>query len=135
MNTTLGHIKCQGCGGKAEVKQAQRRGAHLYTNCGVCGTDQRAGRPIQTRLFFGSAWLDGEPTAPENVGSIEDWEAQKKGEENQSPKPKLDQTEEVVYSVKSTEEKAPKASKTKAIGALILAAVIGGASWAATRKA
>ncbi|MEZ0147777.1 MAG: hypothetical protein AB9Q19_00440 [Candidatus Reddybacter sp.] len=133
MNSTLGHISCTGCGGKAEVKQAKRRGAHLYTNCETCGIDQRSGRPVQTRLFYGSIWLNGPPPSPENVGSLEDYEHENKSEENQEPRPNVDPVEKRVYSVKTEEESRPKSNK-KTIGALILAAVIGGASWAATKQ-
>ena len=130
MNTTLGHIDCAECGGRAEVKQAKRRGAHLYSNCEVCGIDQRNGRPIQNRLFYQSVWLDQPPTPPENVDNLEDYEHEKKSVKNQQARPNLDHEEESVCSVKTE----PKKSHKKTIGALILAAVIGGASWAATNQ-
>ena len=130
MNTTLGHIDCKGCGGRAEVKQAKRRGAHLYSNCEACGLDQRNGRHIQNRLFYRSTWLDQPPTPPENVDNLEDYEHEQKSEENQQARPNLDRTEESVCSVKTE----PKKSHKKTMGALILAAVIGGASWAATKQ-
>ena len=132
MNTTLGHIDCHGCGGTAEVKQARRRGAHLYTNCAACGTDQRNGRKVQNRLFYGSSWLEDAPVAPENIDTVEDYERDNKNDKNQGFRPKDDPEEISVCTVKSADEKTPK---TKAIGALILAAIIGGASWAATSKA
>ena len=146
MNTTLGHINCHGCGGTAEVKQARRRGAHLYTNCAACGTDQRNGRKVQNRLFYGSKWLGEIPTAPENIDTEEDYERDNKNDKNQGLRPK-DEPEEIRVCAVKTEPNfeeiegailglgsRSEKSKSKTIGALILATIIGGGSWLATKK-
>lgn len=59
-NEKLGVIDCETCGKECGVYQAKRKGAHLYTRCsGGCGLDQRNGAIVQSRLFFGSRWLEG----------------------------------------------------------------------------
>ena len=67
-NEVLGKIDCETCDGSADVMQARRKGAHLYTRCGSCGLDQRTGAAVQNRLFYRSIWIDRPPPIPVNAG-------------------------------------------------------------------
>jgi len=106
-NPTLGHIECQGCGGVCEVRQALRRGAHLYTHCDNCGTDQRAGSAIQNRLFYRSKWVDGPPPIPANAGEPPGDE-EEQVELTEKPAPVLEP--EPVEVTETKPEKRPKTS-------------------------
>lgn len=68
-NEALGYIDCDRCDGRAEVCQTKRgAGRFLYTRCVACGTDQRAGAAVQSRLWRGTDWIDGAPDVkPPNV--------------------------------------------------------------------
>jgi len=48
----VGYIKCDGCGERATVHQAQRASKKglLYTRCDNCGCDQRTGKAVQNRI-------------------------------------------------------------------------------------
>ncbi|AMO56620.1 hypothetical protein GZ77_03565 [Endozoicomonas montiporae] len=98
-NPTLGTIQCDACGGIADVCQAQRgKGRFLYTRCGECGTDQRTGKVIQSRLYLETNWRDGvEVMRPANV------EEPTKGQVQPEPKPV----------VKSVVEPAPEPDTTE----------------------
>jgi len=59
-NPVLGTIDCPDCGGVCSIRQVRRgKGRYLYTTCPNCGTDQRNGSKVQTRLFFGAHWREG----------------------------------------------------------------------------
>lgn len=69
-NPTLGTIACSDCGDSADVRRTSRgKARYLYTCCPRCGTDQRTGKAVQTRLWFGTEWRQGlKPVeAPPNV--------------------------------------------------------------------
>ena len=82
-NPVLGTIECDGCGGVASVHQTARgNGRFLYTRCGECGCDQRAGAAVQKRLWMNTEWRpDASPIKPPNVpDEIEQKEPEKEPE-------------------------------------------------------
>jgi len=60
-NKVLGTIACRDCdGGICSVRQVRRgKGRYLYTTCPNCGTDQRNGSKVQSRLFHKTNWREG----------------------------------------------------------------------------
>lgn len=54
----LGHITCP-MGGKAEVRQTSKRGAHFYTRCDCCGLMQGTGDKVQQKIWDNAEWLTG----------------------------------------------------------------------------
>ncbi|MFC3151788.1 hypothetical protein ACFOEK_12180 [Litoribrevibacter euphylliae] len=66
----IGYIPCSECGRRASVHQAARgKGRFLYTRCDECGCDQRTGKAVQTRLYYGMERVvdDVEIKRPANV--------------------------------------------------------------------
>ncbi len=65
----IGYIHCDDCGERGTVHQSARgKGRYLYKRCG-CGCDQRTGKAVQTRLYFGMDRVvpDEEIKRPMNV--------------------------------------------------------------------
>lgn len=62
----LGRCDCPECGDRMAVLQNAKN--YLYSRCPKCGCDQRNGKPVQTYLWYKTAWIDGEPDVkPRNV--------------------------------------------------------------------
>lgn len=74
-NPVFGVIPCPDCGASASVKQTRRgKGRFLYSCCPNCGTDQRNGVEVQSRLFFKTVWRDGvEVIKPPCIKHIENY--------------------------------------------------------------
>ena len=63
-NPVLGTTRCE-CGESATVHRTTRgAGRFLYTRCTDCGTDQRTGAKVQTRLWSCTDWANGQPDVP-----------------------------------------------------------------------
>lgn len=123
-NPELGRVKCEACGSDASVHQTQRgKGRFLYTRCGNCGVDQRAGAAVQTRLWNETQWREGlkPEEAPPNLKN-DDW------------KPPTTLTEQPKTEPKPATEKQPaKPATSGGMGVLIVGVVAfagGAAIWA-----
>lgn len=57
-NPVIGHWQCTE-GGKAEVRQAAKRGRHFYTQCECCGVQMGTGAARQTKIWNEAEFLPG----------------------------------------------------------------------------
>lgn len=132
-NEVLGRRRtpCPDCGKCAEVMQAKRKGAHLYTRC-VCGLEQKTGAEFQLKVWQDTDWSGEPPTPPSNIeGKI--------GQATDQPKAgaalaDFDPTEPEAE--KATEKKPKKQAKGRGgvLGLVLLLSAMGGAAWAATKN-
>lgn len=61
----VGRTQCPTCDARIPVFVNVR--GYFYTKCAECGTDQRNGAPVQTRLYYETDWLAEPPARPRNV--------------------------------------------------------------------
>lgn len=61
----VGRTQCPTCPARIPVFVNAR--GYFYTKCAECGTDQRNGAPVQTRLYYETDWLGDPPPRPRNV--------------------------------------------------------------------
>ena len=128
-NDVLGRRRtpCPDCGQCAEVMQAKRKGAHLYTRCG-CGLEQKTGPGFQLKVWRDTDWSGEPPTPPSNIeGKI--------GQATDQPAaggdlPDFDPTEPEP---KKEPKKQPK-GHAGLVGVFLLIAAMGGTAWAAMRS-
>lgn len=128
-NEVLGKRRtpCPDCGKCAEVMQAKRKGAHLYTRCG-CGLEQKTGPGFQIKVWKDTDWTGAAPTPPANIGGVT-------GEvtESASNGAALEDFDPTEPEPKKEPKKKPKGS-AGIVGVFLLLAAMGGTAWAAMRN-
>jgi len=114
-NETIGSVSCEACGVSADVAQTKRgKGRYLYTRCPECGTDQRTGKAVQTRLWHSTVWREGKKplSPPPNV-------SERQEQPEKEPKQELED-------FLPTTEKEPIAEEKKNFGVLKTIATVAG---------